>query len=644
MGAVYLSHAVISVGLKTGEGILKTGKTLTSTTIHGASDAVRMQKTSIYTDYGGENVSNGIAKNAGATLAQVTLGSERVANAAGNSVLYGYTKLARPGIQRWSAETRNKMDWAISKNTPFSSTFNVRARERAAIYARKQRTNRKKLEKYNRKRISVANTRRGAVKVASKSMNQQYRNLTSAVMGGNDITSKTGRLYAHGSRYAIKKTGKTVWKAGKGMWRSWKNRRSLFKGAAHGVALVANAISTAAASIAAAAVAASPAIVVATTVIAITSFVTLCTTFLTSMTNLDCKTGSEIPVCDKDNSIKALAYASQAWDPTSDQYEFWNCPNGGCSAYVNPAEGKTRYGELKVDDTGYYYYDFDGARYYCVALASYYTNHIGDKFSITTSEGKTYYVIVCDQKADVHTHAGNNADSDNCLSGDNDMVEFYVQRKVMANIEDWPNNINDELHPFHGAVTRMIKQDGGSEGCGTGGILEAEGVTIDFSKKYYNYSPDGITGNPCVCDANNNVAYPFSNCQGLSVIGKWNKMICSSYAAARYWEVNYPDDPFPLPLNWDQTIHYSVSPPGSGAWSTDVSHPIPKSIIALNLGGGTLHDAFIEGVADDGSIVVSEANYSTQFDQEFGWQCRKYESLEAFLSDHGAVLVGMYGP
>ncbi len=174
-----------------------------------------------------------------------------------------------------------------------------------------------------------------------------------------------------------------------------------------------------------------------------------------------------------------------------------------------------------------------------------------------------------------------------------------------------------------------------------GGIMEIDGVLIDFGSKYYIFSADGINGNPCVCDPSNRVAWPYNHCVTNSVTGAFNKMICSSYAAGRYWEVNNPDGSFPLPRNWDQLLTVNRVAPGSGSYSTDPNHPIAKSIASIRF-GGVLHDVFVEGVGEDGSVVISECNATAA--NQYGFRVRKYESFQAFLSSYGATLNGMYGP
>ena len=186
-----------------------------------------------------------------------------------------------------------------------------------------------------------------------------------------------------------------------------------------------------------------------------------------------------------------------------------------------------------------------------------------------------------------------------------------------------------------------VKGSGGGSVGSTGGILEIGGVKVDFGSKYYTYNANGIDGSPNVCDAANTTGWPYSDCAGLSYTGSWNKMICSSYASSRYWEVNYPDDPYPLPSNWDQKLTIDHVAPGPGQYSTDPTKPIAKSIISITF-GGVMHDAFIEGVGEDGSVVISECNATT--DNQYGFRVRKFSSLQEFLDSYGAVLNGMYGP
>ena len=71
------------------------------------------------------------------------------------------------------------------------------------------------------------------------------------------------------------------------------------------------------------------------------------------------------------------------------------------------------------------YSDGNGLRkvgnYYCVAMGSYYSTTLGDLFRITTANGNTFCVILCDFKANAHTNNTHQYTARNqCIT------EFYV--------------------------------------------------------------------------------------------------------------------------------------------------------------------------------------------------------------------------
>lgn len=176
----------------------------------------------------------------------------------------------------------------------------------------------------------------------------------------------------------------------------------------------------------------------------------------------------------------------------------------------------------------------------------------------------------------------------------------------------------------------------------SGGIIPTDIGDIDFGSKYYTFNVNPNLGNVCVCDPANSYAWPYNNCStGHSVTGKFNKMICSSYAAGRYWEVNYHDDPFPLPRNWDHQLTILHLPPGSGEFSRDANNPIEHSICSISMASGVKHDCFIEKVNEDGSVVISECNVTSA--NEYGFRCNTYASLRDYLLSMNATLNGMYG-
>lgn len=229
-------------------------------------------------------------------------------------------------------------------------------------------------------------------------------------------------------------------------------------------------------------------------------------------------------------------------------------------------------------------------------------------------------------------------------------VDTYTS--LLGNIQT-----NDGLHytsTTYKAIYDMIRDthtgsstDSACESEGSGGILTAEGVMIDFDSKYYTYSADINEGNPNVCAVNKPQWWPYGvACTNQSITGKFNKMICSSYASGRYWDVNYHDSPYPLPTNWDQKLTVDHVAPGSGKYSKDINNPIPKSIVSItSSSGGTMHVAFIEGVDVDGSVVISECN-ANRNEPKYGFRCQKWKSVKEWAErtlGAGTRLNGFYG-
>lgn len=90
--------------------------------------------------------------------------------------------------------------------------------------------------------------------------------------------------------------------------------------------------------------------------------------------------------------------------------------------------------------------------YYCVALGSYYTDTIGEKFIMTMSTGERIKLIIADQKSDRHT------DSDGRYTkSDGSEIEFIVDC----------NKLNEEvairgnvamLEMFRGDIISIVKE------------------------------------------------------------------------------------------------------------------------------------------------------------------------------------------
>ena len=187
--------------------------------------------------------------------------------------------------------------------------------------------------------------------------------------------------------------------------------------------------------------------------------------------------------------------------------------------------------------------------------------------------------------------------------------------------------------------------------------------------KYYQFDREGVNGSKNVCHIDNNIAWPYSDCIGLSGSKSWNKMICSSYASSRFWEVNYSDEDYPLPTNWDaQMTLNGVSEVGGFRVERDKNNIEPGSILTLgNHSAGWLHAVFLESILDNGHIIVSEGNWSGAWDRvlglngvpaqtsaesrpspngsAYGFTIAEYDSIDHFLLEKGgAYFIGALCP
>lgn len=166
---------------------------------------------------------------------------------------------------------------------------------------------------------------------------------------------------------------------------------------------------------------------------------------------------------------------------------------------------------------------------------------------------------------------------------------------------------------------------------------------IQWNSKYYQFSADPKQGSRNVCDKNNNVAWPYSSCDSLSSIGKWNKMICSSYGSSRFWEVNYPNEPYPLERTWVLDL---VNPSTTHSGRFQISHRIQdirsKTLLCIGIPGGN-HIAFIESVDADGHVVITEANVR-RGESEYGWYRWEGNSVEEYIRSLNGSFKGYLFP
>lgn len=309
-------------------------------------------------------------------------------------------------------------------------------------------------------------------------LSNQSRKATASLFRGNDSEAISNKVFydSWNSARLLTKARKPAGKALNAGWGVLKTTGKMLrhpvrtlKSAGHLIASVVSAVSTMITAVISGlfsvVIALMPVIIAVCTVVAIVAVVTSVITFVAGIFTVQAaEPGSwqEIPLCDTGNAIKDWARASQAWNPSSDQADIWNCNQErgyACGVGIAPPTGTTLYGELKKDpEFGFYYYEYGGEKYYTNAVASYYSSKIGDRFRVTTDTGAVFYIVVADQKADIHTKAGNACASENCVSQDGSMLEFYLDPAIwQASGAASMNSDFGEGRNFSGAVTKMEK-------------------------------------------------------------------------------------------------------------------------------------------------------------------------------------------
>lgn len=171
----------------------------------------------------------------------------------------------------------------------------------------------------------------------------------------------------------------------------------------------------------------------------------------------------EIPLCETKSQTKTYMDDVKITNRNSEQWALFNTE---------------KYGEVITDNIGFQYIEGEDPdtgepmKFYTVALGTYYMDHVGQKFRITLDSGFTFGAIIGDIKSDAHTHAGNNSanvkreghNSNKCLAGSNDMIEFVIDAEVMGIAYPGKNglanngsmNYNfDKEHMFQGATTKI---------------------------------------------------------------------------------------------------------------------------------------------------------------------------------------------
>jgi len=90
---------------------------------------------------------------------------------------------------------------------------------------------------------------------------------------------------------------------------------------------------------------------------------------------------------------------------------------------------------------------------FLVAVASYYSNNLGDIFEITTDTGNCFKVIICDFKSDMHTDSNHQYTP---TGNNNSLLEFYVDKRTLNSTAKSRGNIS-YINGFDGSITKVVK-------------------------------------------------------------------------------------------------------------------------------------------------------------------------------------------
>ncbi len=281
----------------------------------------------------------------------------------------------------------------------------------------------------------------------------------------------------------------------------------------------------------------------------------------------------DIKLCDVGNTVKDIANVSAITDKSSEQWKLFN---------------ENKYGTVKYDSWGLAYVEQDGKKWYCNAMATYYTNTIGDKFRITLDNGTKIYIIICDIKANKHTHKGNNDSSKACLSADGSMLEFYgdVDNTTTPLLKNAGfgsiNNNLDSEHMWKGAVTKVESAyKGGSRG--------------------------SINGDP---DFTNTDAWKTKNPYAPSLYGQ-----CTWFAWGRFYEVYGYDPGFSgngyqcvrelLNAHGDK-FKYSTIPKAGAIGSSDKEHNHVWFVQSVDGNNVTVQEGNLDGKTNDWDTAIKD--------------------------------------
>lgn len=142
----------------------------------------------------------------------------------------------------------------------------------------------------------------------------------------------------------------------------------------------------------------------------------------------------EKPTITGEYSIPNINTSFKSWMP------YTAITNKGSAAYKQQKKAYTdKNGLRKINND------------YCVAMGTYYSSTIGERFKITMSTGKTFTVIISDIKSDRHTDSTHrHTASNNC------MMEFLIDSSCLANCVRTSGSVGS-LSLFKGQFVKVEK-------------------------------------------------------------------------------------------------------------------------------------------------------------------------------------------
>ena len=149
-------------------------------------------------------------------------------------------------------------------------------------------------------------------------------------------------------------------------------------------------------------------------------------------------TYTPLEVPDINSTFKAYMDYRKITNTTSPQYKL-------ISLYGYADE----YGFMRTEKDA----EIDGGQdYYMIALGSYYGTEIGTKYRITTDTGNTFYGILADCKADIHTNSTNQY----TVASTPNVVEFLVDTTTLMHEVRYHGTANRHT-PLGGEIIKIEK-------------------------------------------------------------------------------------------------------------------------------------------------------------------------------------------